>query len=382
MSKRSPNRKMESFEMESGTNASNEDEYSRPQSASSDQAEDGFASAFGRSQKRREHTIFEQQSSTSKAKKMAIVRYVGLSGLAAIASIICPGSTIVWRDSRSFQYYSLKITVIYIIVMISFFTLQDSDPGYLTPAILEQSIEGGEALLSKGSSDNGNDGRETQDGAEGNNELDKDDDIESGVKRGQSTLHAATLHPEGNVTDDPLAAPSNKKSSLEDEFGVFGSSALALKHRKACVLCAIPKPPLRSHHCKICGKCVATFDHHCGFLATCIGERNHIRFWIFVGLNVISIRSCCEIVNSSSYGMTTMLFKDGGKDDDNKLILLSFVVVLIKIYFYLVWIVAHLLLAIHSFLILANKTTFEMNIGNKLDYMLDTKPSDLSLIHI
>ena len=72
-----------------------------------------------------------------------------------------------------------------------------------------------------------------------------------------------------------------------------------------------------------------------------------------------------------------MLFKGKGDDhDNNKLILLSFVVVLTKIYFYLVWLAAHLLFGIHTYLILANKTTFEMNIGNKLDYMRDTKPMD------
>lgn len=379
ISKRSPSREMESFEMESGTSsASNEADYRHPLSASPAHIEDGFASAFGQPITK-QHPIFEQQPSIATAKKMAIVRYVGLSTAAAIASVICPGNTIFWRDSSSIQYYGLKITGIYIIVVISFFTLQDSDPGYLTPATVEQSIEGGEALLSMEAGDvTGDMKRDSHDTGGGNNEVYEKDDVESSAAGAQSTLQGTGLSGTPDMCRDQLASPSNK-TSLEEEYGAFGSSVapLALKHRKACLLCAISKPPLRSHHCKICTKCVATFDHHCGFLATCIGERNHVRFWIFVSLNVISIRICCEIVNSSSYGMATMLFKSKGQEHtDNKLILLSFLVVLTKIYFYLVWLAAHILFVIHTYLILANKTTFEMNIGNNLDYMRDTKPMD------
>jgi hypothetical protein len=40
-------------------------------------------------------------------------------------------------------------------------------------------------------------------------------------------------------------------------------------------------------NCKICNVCVATFDHHGLFLDTCIGERNHFRFWLFLILNIV-----------------------------------------------------------------------------------------------
>ncbi|CAN0293884.1 unnamed protein product [Hapterophycus canaliculatus] len=45
------------------------------------------------------------------------------------------------------------------------------------------------------------------------------------------------------------------------------------------LLLSVVQVPLRSHHCRQCGLCVATFDHHCGVIGTCIGERNHCRFW-------------------------------------------------------------------------------------------------------
>ena len=112
--------------------------------------------------------------------------------------------------------------------MISFFALQDSDPGFLTATILEQSIEGGEALLSKESVDvDGDVNREAQDATGGNGSAYQKDDLESSIGGAQSSLQATALHETLDVNQDPLASPSNK-SSLEEEFGSFGSSVAPL----------------------------------------------------------------------------------------------------------------------------------------------------------
>lgn len=37
-----------------------------------------------------------------------------------------------------------------------------------------------------------------------------------------------------------------------------------------------------SFHCTICNRCVEAFDHHCPFINSCLGYRNHRYFWTFI----------------------------------------------------------------------------------------------------
>lgn len=48
-----------------------------------------------------------------------------------------------------------------------------------------------------------------------------------------------------------------------------------------CSRCRYPKPP-RAHHCRTCAQCVVDLDHHCVFLARCVGRGNLRAFLLFL----------------------------------------------------------------------------------------------------
>lgn len=48
-----------------------------------------------------------------------------------------------------------------------------------------------------------------------------------------------------------------------------------------CKKCQCTKPD-RTHHCSSCGQCVLKMDHHCPWLATCVGLRNYKPFLLFL----------------------------------------------------------------------------------------------------
>ena len=55
-----------------------------------------------------------------------------------------------------------------------------------------------------------------------------------------------------------------------------------------CPYCRVKKTSTVKH-CHVCKKCVNGFDHHCNWIDNCVGEKNKIRFIIFVSITLLNL---------------------------------------------------------------------------------------------
>lgn len=69
----------------------------------------------------------------------------------------------------------------------------------------------------------------------------------------------------------PIPYKSTRPSMMNDAFHdeIF------------CKKCNNPRPP-RAHHCRVCNKCTLKMDHHCPWIANCVGYYNQKNFYQFL----------------------------------------------------------------------------------------------------
>jgi hypothetical protein len=126
--------------------------------------------------------------------------------------------------------------------------------------------------------------------------------------------------------------------------------------KRYCTKCRLEQP-IRSKHCKECNKWVATHDHHCPWVGSWIGEKNRLKFFMFIWTQFFTIIYgfvywCCAYASSDSKSVVVFFY--------------MMVIYLCQIFFILMMLS---LVICHTYLASVNMTTWEMLSWQTISYM-------------
>ena len=281
-------------------------------------------------------------------RRQVLSRYYLLSTLAVGMTLTCP-RTFIWKDgSMDRPFFVVRLLMVYAATLLFLtFGLQGTNPGYLTSTVMQHL-----------------------------------DDLERQeqppVEEGQRCGKAATGDEKNEKvvpikeTEAPLNAEPSQEDSTQDRLALLGNDAYVPSptRRPPCRHCPLMSPPpLRSHHCHKCHHHVATFDHHCDFIGTCIGEANHARFWLFLTLQGYGFFMCVHAVDSSPLGVFSRMFSAHAGEANSSWGVVLYVVAC-RVYLYPLATGAALIWTLHTFLACTNSTTLEFVKGPRhLEYL-------------
>mmetsp|Transcript_20628 Transcript_20628/g.31006 ORF Transcript_20628/g.31006 Transcript_20628/m.31006 type:complete len:391 (+) Transcript_20628:92-1264(+) len=281
-----------------------------------------------------------RRKTTNMPSWLVLLRYLLAAIAAVLLAFFCPATFVRKEDGSLESIYVLGLMLSFISTLTALMCVHNSNPGYLTAEIVEDSCkEDGLTLL----------GYEKE-----NNEMSSADAL------GEETSNSTEVSRRAKATP-PEEGEVPFSLALDQPVPAFRGT-----RRKICQTCQFA-PPLRSHHCRFCDKCVSTFDHHCHFIGTCIGERNHCRFWTFLLIQTLSFWYCTHVI----VGSTTITIMNHESSTELLIVLVS------KLYLNILNFCSTLMLIVHTAFGLTNHTTFECaKDRDRVDYLRGTRPTD------
>ncbi|KAK5941350.1 palmitoyltransferase akr1 [Knufia obscura] len=83
------------------------------------------------------------------------------------------------------------------------------------------------------------------------------------------------------MTEDPgyipkLSSRNQQRDVVQELFNLW-----KFDEENFCIQCMIRRP-LRSKHCRRCGRCVAKHDHHCPWINSCVANNNIRHFYLYI----------------------------------------------------------------------------------------------------
>mgnify|MGYP001003417434 CR=1 FL=1 len=112
-----------------------------------------------------------------------------------------------------------------------------------------------------------------------------------------------------------MAGPLYKLKNDPEETPLFIKSRSVVKQSierkkyggvRMCQRCLRTKPD-RCHHCSQCNKCILKMDHHCPWVANCIGFGN---YKYFINMLLYASLSCILVVFTSDRVIAAVLSKE------------------------------------------------------------------------
>lgn len=172
------------------------------------------------------------------------------------------------------------------------------------------------------------------------------------------------------VLTDPGTVPLNWRPNVDEESGGslvlngfdFGKGRLSLPQPgiledsgnltiRYCRKCKQLKPP-RCHHCSACERCILKMDHHCVWIANCVGALNYKFFLLFLFYTLLET-SLVTIILLSNF---IAFFNEGEIPASPESLATTFLTFVLNLAFALSVLG---LLVMHLSLVSANTTTIE-----------------------